>query len=441
MQGDHGRWTCGFGDSSREEKGERSAERCAFREGEDDATAQNMYQTLTPFLLPRAALQDYELCLRSSCKKIRVVTNISGDADLLVTGSPSVAVKVFDSLDIEQFEKTASITVALEQASREGIGSLACFRDSFENTLVVFVLRGEQQRDQLSRRDSFFSAAQRSLQLPPPGDREGKGKRRVSRTVIVTSASGAVDAIRSVVASLDKSRCEKRELYFRNTAGSHLHPSSRPSQGGIADHVVREFNKWSERNEMLEDGEANVLLHMIGSLEKLFSAKSLDNVPIRNQGKRICEFFGNPVDGIENTLSVDRDRSEREFDPSSSTPYPQPQAYFQTGRKLPFVGPDPALTGGTQQFTPMMPSKLSFNSQQQSIFPAEYGTTHDFRHSSRVYEHANGSGIYDQPSGFAEASARPQNHSKYAGHVRAECPPTNPPYMYDYHDQRYDGDI
>ncbi|EJK60494.1 hypothetical protein THAOC_19141, partial [Thalassiosira oceanica] len=92
-----------------------------------------------------------------------------------------------------------------------------------------------------------------------------------------------------------------------------------------------EFNKWSERNEMLEDGEANVLLHMIGSLEKLFSAKSLDNVPIRNQGKRLCEFFGNPIDGIENALPVDRDRSEREFDPSSSTPYPQPQAYFQTG--------------------------------------------------------------------------------------------------------------
>ena len=376
---------------------------------------------------------------------MRVVERVSGDADLLVTGSPGVAVKVFDSVDIERFEKS-------EQASQEGIeareavGGLACFRDSFENSLVVFVLRSEQQRDQLSRRDSFFASAQRSLQLPPSGDGGGKGKRRMSRTAIVASASGAVDAIRSVVASLDKSRCAKRELYFRNTAGSHLHPSSRPSPPAIADHVVREFNKWSDRTEMLEDGEANVVLHMMGSLEKLFAAKSLDNVPIRNQGKRICEFFGNSVGVIENIAG----RSEREFindvdyhDPSSSTPYPQSQADFQTGRKVPFVGPDPALTGGTQQFTPMVPSKLSFGRQQQPFSTAELGPPHDFQHSSRDYEHVNGSGMYDQPFGFAEGrfSARPEYHSEYAGHVRAERPPTDPLHMYEYQGQRYDGDI
>lgn len=337
-----------------------------------------------------------------------------------------------------------------EQAPQEGIDTggtvdgLANFRDSFENTIVVFILRGEQQRDQLSRRDSFFSAAQRSLQRPLPSGNGGeKGKRRASRTAIVTNASGAVDAVRSVVTSLDKSRCAKRELYFRNTAGSHLHPSSRPSQGAIADHVVREFNKWSDRTEMLEEGEANVVLHMMGSLENLVTA-SLQNVPIRNQGKRICEFFGNPVDGIENSARSGRDSSEREFcdDVDDRDPLSQSQSYFQTERKAPLV-PDPAFTGGTQQFTPMVPSKLSFGrQQQQSIFPAEYGPPHDFQHSSHAYEHVNGSGAYDQHSRFAEANTGPEYDSEYAGHVRAECPPTNPHYMYDgYQDQRYDGDF
>ena len=55
-------------------------------------------QTLRPVLislvsiLHRSLFQDWELCLRSSCQKIRVVERVAGDADMLVTGSPSVAV-------------------------------------------------------------------------------------------------------------------------------------------------------------------------------------------------------------------------------------------------------------------------------------------------------------------------------------------------------------
>jgi len=87
VSGDHGGWTCGFGDSSREEKGEQSAERCASLA--DTPACSNLPRV---HIASFALIQDWELCLRSSCQKIRVVERVAGDADMLVTGSPSVAV-------------------------------------------------------------------------------------------------------------------------------------------------------------------------------------------------------------------------------------------------------------------------------------------------------------------------------------------------------------
>lgn len=46
----------------------------------------------------------------------------------------------------------------------DGIDGLRSFRDKFEHSVVIFVLpSGQQQRDQLGRRDSFVSTAQRDL--------------------------------------------------------------------------------------------------------------------------------------------------------------------------------------------------------------------------------------------------------------------------------------
>jgi hypothetical protein len=80
----------------------------------------------------------------------------------MVAGSPSVAVRIYNSEDASRFEDTAGNTnKCVPDIRTEG---LPHFRDSYEHSIVIFVLSsGQQQRDQLGRRDSFVSASQRAL--------------------------------------------------------------------------------------------------------------------------------------------------------------------------------------------------------------------------------------------------------------------------------------
>ena len=75
----------------------------------------------------------------------------------MVTGNPSVAVRIYKTDDAGQME-------AIDDDNADGIDGLRNFRDSYEHSIVFFVLpSGQQQRDQLGRRDSFVNTAQKSL--------------------------------------------------------------------------------------------------------------------------------------------------------------------------------------------------------------------------------------------------------------------------------------
>ena len=111
--------------------------------------------------------EDWELQLRPICRKIRVVENLLGGAHLLVTGSPSVAVRVYNTEDATRFENSSSGTGNANTATTDmnmEIEGLPHFRDTYEHSIVIFVLpTGQQQRDQLGRRESFVNVAQRAL--------------------------------------------------------------------------------------------------------------------------------------------------------------------------------------------------------------------------------------------------------------------------------------
>lgn len=75
----------------------------------------------------------------------------------MVTGSPSVAMRFYTMDEINELERR----VDESDGDLEGLKN---FRDSFEHSVVFFVLpRGEDQRDQLGRRESFVNAAQQAL--------------------------------------------------------------------------------------------------------------------------------------------------------------------------------------------------------------------------------------------------------------------------------------
>jgi len=80
----------------------------------------------------------------------------------MVTGSPSVAVRIYSAEDASRLEGIASDSN--DSTSVVGVDGLRNFRDKYEHSVVIFVLpTGQQQRDQLGRHDSFVNAAQRAL--------------------------------------------------------------------------------------------------------------------------------------------------------------------------------------------------------------------------------------------------------------------------------------
>lgn len=86
----------------------------------------------------------------------------------MVPGSPSVAVRIYAIDEIRRLEVCSS-----QSSQREiDVDGLQNFRDSFEFSVVIFVLpNGEVMRDQLGRRESFVNLAQKALLA---GDKVGE---------------------------------------------------------------------------------------------------------------------------------------------------------------------------------------------------------------------------------------------------------------------------
>lgn len=218
----------------------------------------------------------------------------------MVTGSPSVAVRIYNADDAQQYEE---IIASGKYEEEFGVDGLRNFRNKYEHSVVIFVLStSQQQRDQLGRRDSFVNTAQRDLlshddDKATVSDQENddrQKKKHTTRTVIVNDTSQALVTVDSVVRSLLPDKRTKRKKYFEQVGKQSFLPGGGATQEVIANHVSKAFNDWAARFEM-PDGDSNVVLSVLGSLGKVTTAdrRMLDDVPIRNAAKDlILNFFG-----------------------------------------------------------------------------------------------------------------------------------------------------
>lgn len=158
---------------------------------------------------------------------------------VMVAGSPSVAVRVYNMDDTNRME-------AIGDDDPDGLRN---FRDSYEHSMVLFVLpSARQQQDQLGRRESFVNVAQKALLSWPAGGEKEGGKvrsvrfiwrsdslhrgtcfphimsfhqlaqRRTTRTAIVCDISQVIQSINSLVKALAPEKREKRKQYFDHEA-------------------------------------------------------------------------------------------------------------------------------------------------------------------------------------------------------------------------------
>ena len=228
-----------------------------------------------------ASSTDLELRLRPLAQKIRIVERLAGNAHLMVPGSPSLAVRIYTNEDMAKLEENIN-------DSGDDVDGLQQFRDSFEHSMVFFVLvRGDEQ-SQLGRRESFVNTAQHALLKTGGGD--DNKKKRTTRTLIVPDIAQVINAILSVVQSLSSEKREKKKQYFAQIANVNYLPDKEtgkdPSQEAIAKHVSKTFHAWAKQMGM-PDGDSNVLLSIMGSLGDVATAdaKALDDLPIRNATK------------------------------------------------------------------------------------------------------------------------------------------------------------
>lgn len=227
----------------------------------------------------------------------------------MVTGSPSVAVRIYNSDDAQRYERTIASGELNNVTSDEDVGvdGLRNFRNTYEHSVVIFVLvTSQQQRDQLGRRDSFVNTAQRDLlshdnDKATVSDQENDDrvkKKHTTRTVIVNDTLQALVTIDSVVRSLLPDKRTKRKNYFEQVGKQSFLPGGGATQEVIANHVSKAFNDWAARFEM-PHGDSNVVLSVLGSLGKVTIAdrRMLDVVPIRNAAKNlILNFFGDKAE-------------------------------------------------------------------------------------------------------------------------------------------------
>ncbi|KAL7519323.1 hypothetical protein ACHAWX_004790 [Stephanocyclus meneghinianus] len=260
---------------------------------------------------------DLELRLRPLSQKIRIVEKLAGGAHLMVTGSPSVAMRFYTMDEINELERRMD-------ESDGDVEGLKIFRDSFEHSVVFFVLpRGEDQRDQLGRRESFVNSAQQALLSRNNDgleDERDAVKKRATRTLIVPDFTQAIRALDSILQSLSPEKREKKRQYFAQIANQNYLPNKEngndPTNESIANHVSKTFHEWAERFEMPQ-GDSNVLLNFMGTLGDVITAdaKALDDVPIRNATKEIVSlFFGSSKDHFS---SNDHTNVEANFDTGS----------------------------------------------------------------------------------------------------------------------------
>lgn len=265
---------------------------------------------------------DAELRLRPISKKIRIVEKLNGNPHLMVTGSPSLAVRMYNIHDVQRLEKE----ISSDDNSHDD--NLKHLRASYEHAIVFFILSSVHQRDQLGRRGSFFHLAQRTN----------------IRILLVTDVSQAISAMSSIIQSLAPEKREKKRTYFAQIAEQNYLPSSmvrggvEPTQETIANHAKEAMIAWAERMEM-QQGDINVVLDMLGSIANLATASNsdLDNIPITTASKDVIRhFFGGMARDEKEGFQKDSEFGDIDDSELLNIPDPSPAgnldqaAYYQS---------------------------------------------------------------------------------------------------------------
>lgn len=199
-----------------------------------------------------------------------------------------MAARIYTADEITDLPQTAA-------DDSNDIDGLQNFRDSYEHSLVFFILARGVEQSRMERWDYFVNTAQRAL-LAHDGkqqrndDDDTKRKRHSTRTLVVPDTASVINAISSVISSLAPEKRMKKSKYFAQLANRYCLPDGEtgedPGRDSVVHHVTKTFREWADRMDMPE-GDSNVLMDLRKTLGNIVTADgvALDDLPIRHATK------------------------------------------------------------------------------------------------------------------------------------------------------------
>ena len=241
----------------------------------------------------------FELQMRKSSARLRIVQKLSGGAHLLLPGSETtIAIRTYFAQDLN------------------GDDGLVAFRNAFKYPICFFILPPEAQLEQLSNIHSFVNQAQ-LIMNNQDGSGGGQTVRMVlcvtttclhdtydtliaglctqdgaGRVFIVPDVASAITILSSVVQALTPaSRNLKKQYHHSVKSKNFVGDNTSSSKAAAIMHVATAFRNWANRFE-LPVGEADVLMSRFGSISGIGTAE-LNAAPLYDSTKdKLHSFFG-----------------------------------------------------------------------------------------------------------------------------------------------------
>jgi len=305
---------------------------------------------------PNEPPTELEIKLRNRCQKIRIVPSLSGNAHVIFPRSDNtLALRIYNANRIANMEKEYSESTrrnishqmmkmrntntntndkygddnddnnkannneANEQIDFDDFDfdRICTFRDCFKHSIVFFVLppssstSNELISNQLGKMDSIVNILQRCLTTSRKcNSSSGEKAKGNSRVYIVPDYDSILQTISITLDSCTKEKSKLKEHYFQQEAKRVSLPQNpttsitdeiiQPTPNDetltmATQHVRNVFQSWAEKRMDLSIDDTNVIMNVLGSLEKIMNATEdvLEEVPINPSTKRgILKFFG-----------------------------------------------------------------------------------------------------------------------------------------------------
>mmetsp|Transcript_19246 Transcript_19246/g.53484 ORF Transcript_19246/g.53484 Transcript_19246/m.53484 type:complete len:291 (-) Transcript_19246:218-1090(-) len=261
---------------------------------------------------------DVEFELRGHCKRVKVVSQLFGDAHLVFPSESSLAVRLYDHHDldgikqrIQESAQSSSVRASAETSSTSrstqgttDLDVLSNFFQSFQYSAALFVIPDRRhQADQLSDFSSIYQRAQH-MATEPVWTQSPRGQlvAKLRRVFLVPSADAAIQCIYSMAKAIRKAK--QKDLYFTPYRIQNFLPSSDGTipQGDsasspspeVAIHIANMLREWAIRFRLPPD-EIEVLMSMRSTIADIACCNdvSFDHLPLADKSKHFLQtFFG-----------------------------------------------------------------------------------------------------------------------------------------------------